>query len=739
MKNIYIAVFALFLTLSGMNLFSQESSLGDTLDAFNAGFLTPTPDRGLAGVEFAENHFWVTGFDPDDLYQHKLYKISADGQTLVDYYEYGLEVAGWKDLAYDGEYLYVADIQVIRQIDMQTGEKTGVIIPGQEYYQSGLAYDPETDHFWVSGDGNIIFEIDRSGNVVNSVAFGPDLPAAGLAWDSWSEGGPFLWIWSMKYTPDDVRPEAFQLNPVTGNLTGVSFEGVLMNPQAPYGADYSLGATITDELFDNKVAFIGLHGSSYQQYNDQLDWVVSYDLDPEGTGVPGPVITVDPGSITNDLLPGDSLDVPVFIGNLSDYYELSWYATLEYPGSDTMAVMGDSLFSFNASLMTPDTNTRMKSMTYANNHIFISTNAGFNNQFYLYEFEKDGSELLDLDTLYSISTGWRSMTSDGQLIYAAEQYVIYAYDPQGDSIVDYYPRPNFSPDAMAYDPQMEHFYLGNGVGAIMQIDKNGDELNFYVVPYDIQGLSWDSWSPGGPYLWAYYTDPENPSVILAECLDPATGGTTGAQFSGINLSGDPERPDIPKDILVSPDWQENKLVLMGLHDSNNDEDDGMDKMIFYDLGITPAPDWIDLSSQSFGMIEPLAEDTLFVRLRAIMNDTLMTAQIIINSNDVVNPEVIIPVNFRMLPGLVDQQEFNLEDYFRIYPNPFVQKINIEIPKLKKEAWLKIYDMHGKLVHQERVKERSNSFMVNTADFAPGIYNVIIQGESFQFAEKVIRK
>lgn len=740
MLNRYLLILILTLTIVLQNnSFAQNTSLGDTLGAFNAGILTPTPDRGLMGVEFAAGHFWVTGFDPDDSYQHKLYKISADGQTLVDYYEYGLEVAGWKDLAYDGAYLYVADIEVIRQIDMETGEKTGFTIQGQDYYQSGLAYDPESDHFWVSGDGNIIYELDRDGNVVSSVSFGPDLPAAGLAWDSWSEGGPYLWIWSMKYTPDDVRPKAFQLNPATGLLTGVSFEGVLMHPQAPYGADYALGATISDELYQGKVSLIGLHGSSYEQNNDQLDWVVSYDLDPEGTGVPGPEIIVSPTSINNDLLPGDSVDVPVFIGNLSDTYSLNWYATLEYPGSDTMAVMGDSLFSFNASALTPDSNNRMKTMTYAAERIFTTTSVGFNNQFFLYEFSKDGMSLLDLDTLYSISTGWRSMTSDGELIYAAEQYVIYAYDPIGDTVVDWYPRPNFSPDAMAYDPQMEHFYLGNGVGAIMKINKEGEELNFYVVPYDIKGLSWDNESPGSPYLWAYYTEDES-SVIHAVRLDPETGGTTGAAFEGLNLSNDPDRPDIPKDMIVTPEWQDDKLVMLALHDSNIELDDGQDQVIVYDLGITPAPAWIDLLPESFGNIGPMDEDTLYVRLRAIMDDTLTTAQIIINSNDVLNPEISIPVNFTMLPNVVSIPEITQYDTPEVYPNPFDQEVHIKILSDKNEnVLISIFDLYGKKVYEETIPEGLERIQINTSSFQSGVYHFLILGKQKMYSGKLIKK
>jgi hypothetical protein len=53
-----------------------------------------------------------------------------------------------------------------------------------------------------------------------------------------------------------------------------------------------------------------------------------------------------------------------------------------------------------------------------------------------------------------------------------------------------------------------------------------------------------------------------------------------------------------------------------------------------------------------GSALPLESSELLVRLHAIMEDTLMTAQIVIHSNDVLNPSFIVPVNFRMLPNTI---------------------------------------------------------------------------------------
>ena len=61
-------------------------------------------------------------------------------------------------------------------------------------------------------------------------------------------------------------------------------------------------------------------------------------------------------------------------------------------------------------------------------------------------------------------------------------------------------------DAMTYDPNRKYFYVSNSVGAIRVIDRNGDDVSFLVTPYEIEGLAWDNYSPGGPFLWAWVRD-----------------------------------------------------------------------------------------------------------------------------------------------------------------------------------------------------------------------------------------
>lgn len=696
-KTLLLPIFLLGLVLLSFATKVRAYSLGDTLGSFNAGALTPTPDRALFGIVFAEGHYWVSGADPGSGWQRKLYKISADGQDLVDYWTYNSLQEFWKGLAYDGEFLYGAGIDTIYQIDMQSGQRTGFKIKAPMYYTSGIAYDPQTDQFWVSGDGNIIYRVNREGDVTSSMAFIQDLPTAGLAWDIWTPGGPYLWVWSSKYTPDDVRPKAFQMNPATGQLTGVSFEGVNIFSS---GAEGPLGLSLSDEVIPGKVVFTALQSSNYLQFNDQLDWVVLYELDPENSGISGPEISVNPTSIQNDLMPGDSLDVLLTISNLSENWGLNWSASLEYPDQNT-GDPGSVLNQFDFASVFPDSiSTNISSVVFLKDHFYIATKQGYNQAASLVKISRDGTTIVDVTHLFQSSPGGPALATDGSKIFISSTYVIIEYDPDSNIVTDFIPKPNFFVQSMAYDPQNELFYLAGG-NSIKTINRSGQQLNFYTTPFQIRGLAWDRWSSGGPYIWAHISNEEGLQLMR---INPSTGGATEISFQGVNLGNDPAFPDHPGDVFVAADYQQNKLVLMALNEVYDSIEGNLDHILVYDLEVIPAPRWISFEGFTTGSTLPLENDELRVRLHAIMEDTLMTAQVVIHSNDVLNPRFIVPVNFRMLPETVTaikrEEVLSAVLINKIFPNPAIDQTTIEL-NLKTEAdvVLELINVYGSTVYR----------------------------------------
>jgi hypothetical protein len=298
-------------------------------------------------------------------------------------------------------------------------------------------------------------------------------------------------------------------------------------------------------------------------------------------------------------------------------------------------------------------------------------------------------------------------------------------------VVDNYPKIGFSPSALAYDPQQELFYMGGGTGALKVINKQGVEQSFFVTPYNIQGLAWDRWSQGGPYLWAFHLE-ESDTTMQVLRLDPRTGAYTGQAFPAMNLSQDPAQKDEPEDIVLAPDWKEGKLVMLALQASNASPGDGHDRLVAYDLATAPAPGWIRLLPDAYGSTPPLGQDTLWVKLNAIMDDTLMMAEIILRSNDVLNPIVSIPVNFQMLPfaALGSDENIALSEKIisKIYPNPSSGLLYVVFQRDPLNLDLQLFDISGKSHSIPGWKQGNKILELDFRNLPAGLYFLQVTGK-----------
>ncbi len=252
-------------------------ALGDLLFEIDAG--ATTLDTQILGVEFDGTNYWVTGGN-SGLDPNKLYKLDTTG-AVVGVYDQASDAGwGWRDLAFDGTYLYASDSALVEQIDPATGTATGVTTPSPINPARALAYDPATDHFWAANWDSLIYEFDRTGAIINSFA-AVGLSTYGMAWDTASAGGPFLWLWSQD-GPDPLLT-ASQLDPTSGLLTGVSFLG------SGVAGEMAGGAAISDSLVPGTVVFLGLN----QGVSDRIG---VYELVAGGGGDPD--IDVSPTSLS---------------------------------------------------------------------------------------------------------------------------------------------------------------------------------------------------------------------------------------------------------------------------------------------------------------------------------------------------------------------------------------------------------------------------------------------------------
>lgn len=255
-------------------------------------FTALTGHTCLLGVEFALGSYWLTsGGESSCGDSNALIQVSPAGEVLNTYAQPDqTSEFGWRDLAFDGVYLYASHSSLIQQISPLTGQLTGLTIPAPVNPVRALAYDPASEHFWVANQASGIYEIDRQGSIVRSL---PSLlNVYGLAYDPGAPGGPALWAWSQDGSPPVL---ANRIDPQTGQILA-SFGGA-----AQSNLDQAGGAAFTDTLIPGKRVLLALH-------QEAADRVVAYDLGPAyQTDLPW--LTPEPAA--GSIGPGDTLPIIV--------------------------------------------------------------------------------------------------------------------------------------------------------------------------------------------------------------------------------------------------------------------------------------------------------------------------------------------------------------------------------------------------------------------------------------------
>jgi hypothetical protein len=244
-----------------------------------------TGDNLVLGSEFLNESFWVTGAAGNQSAPpNYLYEISADGTTVLNTYEQAASASsdwGYRDLAHDGTYLYSGCANRFYQIDPSDGAVVNEITHSLGIVIRALTYDPDNGTFYTGDFGSNIFEFTYDGSSISMVrSFSLGLTAKyGMAWDNYSEGGPFLWI--ADQTGGTVL---HQVDPSIPALTGVSHT---------VSAGTSGGLFVTVDWDPSKIVIGGINQTDNVLYGLELgDWAAWLQCEPS-TGI------VDPGDTFN--------------------------------------------------------------------------------------------------------------------------------------------------------------------------------------------------------------------------------------------------------------------------------------------------------------------------------------------------------------------------------------------------------------------------------------------------------
>jgi len=264
-------------------------ALWDVLFSFNGNY-TNQPGVETDGQYIYTSSSWVGGIGS------WFHKYDMNGNWIEDFDIAG--ATGICDLAYDGQYFYGgANGSTIYQMDFTNKVLVGSIntsVPAIRH----IAYDSQNDGFWVGGWSDLQL-VDRNGSVINSGTTGLS-GMDGSAYDPWTIGGPYLWIFDQGGNGVDIH----QYNIANGALTGVMHDASDI-PGFVAGSSFACGLCISNTAVPGKIALIG------NMQND-LQTIFAYDL-----GGTTPWITIIPASGT--LAEGTSQDImiPIDATNLS--------------------------------------------------------------------------------------------------------------------------------------------------------------------------------------------------------------------------------------------------------------------------------------------------------------------------------------------------------------------------------------------------------------------------------------
>ncbi len=175
-------------------------------------------DTQLLGCEYAYNTFWITGANSGSM-PNKVYRLDNEGNYVDEFDQWSTSVWGWRDLTYDGTYLYGSDSYTIHAFDTTGTPMPGMNINGPISPCRALAYDPAYDHFWAQTFAGMLYEFGRDGTIYSQANTGIALPT-GMAWDNADPNGPWLWIFDQSGTPATT---IHQYDPYNHFPTGFSY------------------------------------------------------------------------------------------------------------------------------------------------------------------------------------------------------------------------------------------------------------------------------------------------------------------------------------------------------------------------------------------------------------------------------------------------------------------------------------------------------------------------------------
>jgi len=137
--------------------------------------------------------------------------------------------------------------------------------------------------------------------------------------------------------------------------------------------------------------------------------------------------------------------------------------------------------------------------------------------------------------------GWHDLAWDGTYLYASDSSNVDIINPETGLTNGSFTGPENPNRALAYDPASNHFWTANFRSDIYEFDRSGTVITQFPNAFAIYGMAWDDITPGGPFLWVWFTEATGPPSIFDSAsawqFDPVSGVYTGVSFVRVDPPG----------------------------------------------------------------------------------------------------------------------------------------------------------------------------------------------------------
>ncbi|MCF7809494.1 carboxypeptidase regulatory-like domain-containing protein [bacterium] len=224
-----------------------------------------TGDNRIQGIAFLDDYIWVTGSN-NNQNPNMFYRFGGNGEPVGHLAQPTESNYGFRGMAVVGDIVYGGEMEYIVGVNAE-GEAVDSL-PGPHAIQRAIAWDSDSETFWVANSTDPLLQLDMDGNVLDS--YHHELEIHGLGFLNNDADGYPLYIASQNKTNPDLEvPEALisKFDPESGDFR---VEAVLSGNME----DRVEGIEVVSNLDPQKLLLLAIMS------NPNGDRVSIYDLGP---------------------------------------------------------------------------------------------------------------------------------------------------------------------------------------------------------------------------------------------------------------------------------------------------------------------------------------------------------------------------------------------------------------------------------------------------------------------------